>query len=92
MTSVTPFADWLRKTRKKKNLTLAEVGKRAGHEGAYISIHEHATTRRPRVETVDKLAKALAYDSHEEAMFVREARLACGYSVYTASPEVSEEL
>ena len=91
MNDFTPFAQWLRRTRKLKNLTLAEVGARAGHEGAYISIHEHAKSRRPRIETADKLAKALAYNAEEEALFVREARRACGYSAYGPASEVEDD-
>lgn len=75
-----PFADWLRSTRQRKRLTLAEVGRRAGHQGAYISIHEHEATRQPRPETVEKLARALADDPQEERRFIIEARRACGYA------------
>ncbi len=83
----TEFAKWLRNTRSNKRLTFREVGERAGKSGAYISIHEHATDRRPRPETVEMLAKALGDNPDERTQFVREARSAAGYAVRSMEPD-----
>lgn len=61
-----------------------EVGRRAGKGGAYISSQEHYTDRRPRRETVDMLARALADSPDEEQHLVNEARLLCGYAIDTS--------
>jgi uncharacterized protein (DUF433 family) len=87
MVDRTEFAKWLRNTRANKRLTLREVGERAGKSGAYISIHEQATNRRLRPETVDMLASALADTPAERAQLVREARSVAGYAVRDSGAE-----
>jgi uncharacterized protein (DUF433 family) len=91
------FGEWIRQTRQGKQppWTLAELARRAHKSAAYLSNLEHDTslvqgkTRRPRVETVDMVAEALAENPEQKARFIDEARAIAGYAP-PAGPAVSQ--
>lgn len=82
------FGKWLSEKRMAANLTQPELAKRVGFSASYVSALERdepnardGSPRRPRVEKVDKLAKALGVPKDE-------ARLAAGYAPLGQSGEV----
>lgn len=74
------FGQWLREKINQRNLTNAEVARRAGVSSTYIgnlvrdySQNTKSGKARPSVEVVDQIAKALNVSTYE-------ARLAAGYA------------
>ena len=82
------FGEWIRQTRSSKRppWTLADIARRVERSTTYISNLERDASltpgkvRRPRVETVDMIAAALAETPDEERQLVNEARTVCGYA------------
>jgi len=74
------FGAWARNLRQERRLTIEALAKKAGISKQYLSVLErgqpHALTGKavtPKVELVDRIAKALNVDADE-------ARLAAGYA------------
>lgn len=74
------FGKWLVRNRQAAKLTQAQLAERAGIQPSYVSALEReepnakdGSPRRPRIDKVDRIAKALRVP-------VDEARLAAGYA------------
>lgn len=88
------FGKWLYDRRKDARLTQGQLAERSGLSASYISALEreepnarNGDPRRPRIEQVERLAKALQVDYDE-------ARLAAGYAPKNAftKPQTLPEL
>lgn len=88
------FGKWLITKRKDRRLTQLELAQRAGVSVSYISAMERdgpagrdGSPRRPHIDKIDRLAKALGCP-------LDEARLAAGYApkTITRKPETIPEL
>lgn len=79
------FGDWLRDQIKTKNLSNAEVARRAGVSGTYIgnlvrdfSPNTKTGKARPSEDVIEKIVRAIGGD-------LNEARLAAGYAPVTGN-------
>lgn len=87
LSRIYPFGQWLRQTRRSKGMTQAELAKKAGYSDTYISnlergfvTSETEKTPRPKPETVDALATAMASNREEQRTFIFEARAKAGFA------------
>ena len=86
------FGEWLKGKRLDQRLTLETMAHKTGLSKQYISVLErgqpHALTGKPitpKLETVDKIARALGVPSGE-------ARHAAGYAAPITEPQTIREL
>lgn len=90
-----PFSQWLREKRKAAGITQSQLAERVGVSVSYVSALERGESgatgkdRRPSVEIVDKLARALQLDRDE-------MRLKAGYApdnaIISKEPQTLPEL
>lgn len=85
------FGKWLVAKREAIGLTQPQLAKRAGISVSYVSALERdepnakdGSPRRPRIEKVDKIAKALGVPTDE-------AREAAGYAPLDPKPKTARE-
>lgn len=78
------FGDWLREKIKEVRISNAEVARRSHVSATYIG-NLIQNDRRPTVEVVDAIGKALGVP-------VGEARLAAGYAAPIQEPRTVKEL
>lgn len=67
------FGDWLKTSRKARNLTQAELADQVGCSAAAIRKFE-AEERRPSAQIVERLAEILEIPADQQAAFLRFAR------------------
>jgi transcriptional regulator with XRE-family HTH domain len=85
------FGKWLAAKREAVGMTQPQLAKRAGISVSYVSALERdepnakdGSPRRPRIEKVDKIAKALG-------VLIDDAREAAGYAPLDPKPKTAKE-
>jgi transcriptional regulator with XRE-family HTH domain len=85
------FGQWLRAHRTNKRMTVESLARKAGISKQYLSVLERAPKHpltgkavQPKVEIVDRIAKALGVS-------VDEARIAAGYAPQLLRPVSAKE-